>query len=82
MACFERVVQYISKLGLVEVAIKSKNFCMSCIDSMKLLMSNPMQFGLLTVFGSIFEFIGKVFITGVSALIGYFILKANTSLMA
>lgn len=54
---------------------------MSCIDSMKLIMSNPMQFGLLTVFGSIFEFIGKVFITGASALIGYFLLKANTTLM-
>lgn len=82
MACFERVVQYISKLGLIEVAIQSKNFCMSCIDSMKLLLSNPMQFGILTALGSIFEFIGKVFITGASAIIGYFLLKANQTLMS
>ena len=49
---------------------------------MKLLLSNPMQFGLLTALGSIFEFIGKVFITGASAIIGYFLLKANKTLMS
>lgn len=77
MACFERVVQYLSKLGLIQVAIASKNFCLSCIESMKLFILNPMKFGLLTALGSIFEFIGKVFITGASAVIGYFLIKAN-----
>jgi hypothetical protein len=49
---------------------------------MKLFMTNPMQFGLLTALGSIFEFIGKIFIAGASAVIGYFILTANQTMVA
>lgn len=77
MACFERIVKFISKLGFIQVVISSDNFCVSCVKAVSLFLQNPMKFGLLHLLGSTFTFIGKVFICGASGIIGYFIISED-----
>lgn len=37
VACFERIVKFISKLGFIKVAVSSESFCVSCFKSFTLL---------------------------------------------
>ncbi len=57
------------------MAIHSDNFCLSCVESVKLFITNPMKFGMLSYLTEIFTFIGKVFISGTTGMIGYFIIS-------
>jgi hypothetical protein len=75
-------MQYISKLAYAWMAITSDSFCVSCIDSMKLFISNPMKFGMLSSLGGVFVFIGEVFICAASALGGYFLINTDSELIA
>lgn len=77
VACFERIVKFISKLGFIQVVISSDSFCISCVNAVKLFLTNPMKFGLLHLLGSTFTFIGKVFICGASGIIGYFLIQRD-----
>ena len=43
-----------------------------------LLFSNPMKFGMLHALGSVFTFIGKLFISAISGVIGYMVLDWDT----
>lgn len=64
------------------MAIHSDNFCLSCVESMKLFIQNPMKFGLLSSLGGIFVFIGKVFVCGVTGLVGYFVISNDSAMMS
>lgn len=75
VACFERIVKFISKLGFIKVAVSSESFCVSCFKSFTLIFQNPMKFGLLHALGSIFTLIGKLFISSLCGVIGYFMLS-------
>ena len=80
VSCFERIVQFISKLGFIQVAVTSKNFCTSCIKAGSLLLTNPMKFGFVTAMGEVFVFIGKLFVAAAAGAIGYLLLAQNEEL--
>lgn len=71
LVCLERVVKVINKTGFIVVALKSQYFCLSCLEGMTLILRNPMKFGMISVFGQVFIFIGKAFIGAVTATAGY-----------
>lgn len=77
VSCFERIVKFISKLGFIKVAVSSESFCVSCFKSFTLLFSNPMKFGILHALGSIMTLIGKLFVSAICGVIGYFLLSYN-----
>ena len=80
VSCFERVIQYISSLGYAYLAIAGTNFCSSCAKAFTLLVANPMKFGMVNAMGTIFAFIGKVFVSACTALIGWALIKYNSEL--
>ena len=80
VSCFERVIQYISTLGYAYLAISSENFCSSCATAFKLLVANPMKFGMVHAMGSIFAFIGKIFVGASTGVIGWALVKYNETL--
>lgn len=80
VSCFERVIQYISTLGYAYLAISSENFCSSCASAFKLLVANPMKFGMVHAMGSVFAFIGKIFVGASTGVIGWALVKYNSEL--
>ena len=38
VSCFERIVKFLSKLGFIQIAITSENFCTSCVKGFLLLI--------------------------------------------
>jgi hypothetical protein len=73
--CFERFIKYMSSLGYAYLAISGKNFCSSCSNAFTLLVSNPMKFGMVAAMGTVFAFIGKLFVASLSGVTGYFLVK-------
>ena len=80
--CCERVVTYLSSLGYAYLGISGKNFCTSCMAAFRLLLENPMKFGMVAAMGSIFAFIGKVFVAAACGVIGHYIIKLDTATAA
>ena len=80
VSCFERVIQYISTLGYAYLAISSESFCSSCASAFKLLVANPMKFGMVHAMGSVFAFVGKVFVAASTGVIGWALIKYNAEL--
>lgn len=74
LACAHRVIKIVNKSGFVTVALKSQNFCVSCLEGFTLLLRNPMKFGILAVLGEFFIFLGKIFVGIITAFIGYLII--------
>jgi len=52
----------------------SKNFCAACEDAFYLMVRNAARFFIAGGIGEIFIFVGKIFITAVTALHGYLIM--------
>lgn len=82
VACFERVIKFISKIGFIQVAISGENFCKSCIKAVGLFISNPMKFGFVHALGAVFVFIGKIFVASASGVIGYLLIRYDETLEA
>ena len=80
VSCFERVIEYISSLGYAYLAIAGTNFCVSCAKAFGLLVSNPMKFGMVNAMGTVFAFIGKVFVSASTAVTGWALIKYNSEL--
>jgi hypothetical protein len=72
--CFERFIKFITKTGLIMMAISGTNFCTSCRDGITLLLRHPLKFGLIGALGEIFVFLGKIFIGVLTALGGYIVI--------
>jgi len=80
VACFTRAIEFLSELGYAQVAISSTNFCQSCIDAFKLLVSNPMKFGVVSFVGSTFVMIGNIFVASLCGIFGWLLLTYPNSL--
>lgn len=78
VSCFERFIKFISKTGLIMVAITGHNFCVSCKDGINLLLRHPLKFGLVGVLGEIFVFLGKIFIATFTTFLGYLVVTNNS----
>ena len=78
--CFQRVVEYVSKLGFIQVAITSNNFCTSCFQAITLFVSNPGKFGFVGALGQVFTFVGKIFVSAACGIVGYLALEQDTEL--
>ena len=48
------------------------------MKAFSLLFANPMKFGLLNALGTVFVFIGKLFVSAISGVLGYMILDYDT----
>merc|ERR1712151_1026632 len=57
------------------IALCGTNFCASAKKAMGLIVRNFIRFGMVASLGWITQLIGYAFITGITTILGYFILK-------
>ena len=71
--CCHRFIKFLNKNAFVQLALHSKNFCSSAINGFLLVLKNSGTFFVSSSVGSIFTFLGKLFIavlnTGVCYLV-------------
>ena len=56
------------------MALRGKNFCTSAFDGFAVVIRNLGRWSLLFLIGGVFNIIGKLFIAGITALVGYVII--------
>jgi len=72
--CCEKCIKFISKHAYIETMLTGDSFCTAARHAMELVGSNPMRFGIVTLLGDIFIFVGKLFICALATLVGYVII--------
>eukprot|EP01017_Pseudomicrothorax_dubius_P041517 TRINITY_DN6650_c0_g3_i3.p1 TRINITY_DN6650_c0_g3~~TRINITY_DN6650_c0_g3_i3.p1 ORF type:complete len:295 (-),score=68.40 TRINITY_DN6650_c0_g3_i3:77-865(-) len=72
--CLERFIKFLNKNAYIQIAIKGSNFCQAAKDAFALIWQNPIRFSVLAGIGSIFLFIGKIFIAFATTVCGYLII--------
>ena len=75
VACFERVVKFVSKHAFIEIAIRSTNFCGGAATAMSLIVSNMLRLGVLHGLCAIVISFGTIAITTVTVIIGWLFLR-------
>lgn len=71
VACFERFIEFLNKNAYIQIALTGKNFCSAAKDAFETIWANTMRYSLVTGMGSIFTFIGKLFISFCTVLFAY-----------
>jgi hypothetical protein len=72
VACFERVVRFITENAYIMIAITGKNFCSSAAESFYLMMRSAAQFFISHGTTKLFINIGTALIITICCVIGYF----------
>ena len=76
--CFEKCIRYLNRNAYTIVALKGKDFCPAAIDAFGLIFRNPVRFAVVGGMGELFNIFGRLAISGLTALIGYFILSQDS----
>merc|ERR1712070_341341 len=74
--CFEKCLKYLNKNAYIQIALVGKGFCTSAKAAFFLIFRNMARFGAVAMLGSIIYYVGIVFITVGTTVLGYFLLKA------
>lgn len=74
IACFERVIRFLTRNAYIMMAISGKNFCTSAQESFYLMLRSTMQFAISHGTTKVFILIGKLMIVSICCLAGYLFL--------
>jgi hypothetical protein len=72
--CFERFIKFLDKNAYIQIALMGDSFCIAAKNAFVLILENAVRFAMLGAIGDIFKIIGKIFITLVSAYLGFLII--------
>ena len=76
LACFDRFIRYINRNAYIYCALTCESFCSSAINSFILILKNAAKFGFVEGIAGCFMFIAKFFISIITTLVSFFIMKA------
>lgn len=68
-----RILKFLSEGVFVQIAMKSTNYCVSTLESFKLLVSNPLKIAVTGVISYMVAILGILFCTAVICTGAYFI---------
>ena len=68
-----RILKFLSEGVFVQIAMKSTNYCVSTLESFKLLVSNPLKIAVTGVISYMVAILGIIFCTSVICTGAYFI---------
>jgi len=74
--CFEKCLKFLNKNAYIQVALRGTSFCLSAKNAFMLIFRNLARFSIVAVLGTIIHTLGWVFITALTVIYGYFILRA------
>jgi len=77
LICFEKCIKFITRNAFIMVAMQGHGFCDSCCHAFKLLLSNMIQFVLVSCFSKVVTTLGKLAITATSMILAYLWLSAD-----
>jgi len=77
LAYLERVLQYITKMSYVIMAVQGSGFWCACCDLMTILLDNVGLFSAIAVISDIVFFVGKLLLTLGNAAIAYTLLESE-----
>lgn len=77
LGCLQKLVEFIAERAYIMMAIHGKNFWVSSFDALKLMLDNPLRSALLTAISKLLIVMAMVFVTGVSVLVCFVILRPN-----
>ena len=66
LQCCHRFIKFLNRNAFVQVALHSRNFCVSAMNAFLLVLKNSGTFFVSDGIGSVFIFLGKVFISVVN----------------
>lgn len=75
--CLECALKYINKNAYIQTAIFSTSFCKSCRQSFALIFRNAARCAAISYVSSAVLIVGKLFISSVVTLFGYYIILEN-----
>lgn len=71
IACFERIIRFLTTNAYIMMAISGKNFCESAKESFYLVLRSTMQFAISHGTTKLFITVGKILIIAICCLLGY-----------
>jgi len=80
MACFERLMEFLSRNAYIVTACKGKNFCSAAWDSFQFIWNNLGQVSAVNWVSAYIMLLGKGFIVGGTVAVCFYIAKLDTSL--
>lgn len=74
LACFDRFVKYINENAYCQVVLTGENFCTAAINGFLLILKHTATFAFTRGIGGIFNFLGKLSVSVLNAIIAYCLL--------
>eukprot|EP00180_Rhodochaete_pulchella_P000291 Plantae.Rhodophyta-Rhodochaete_pulchella.ctg12043.p1 GENE.Plantae.Rhodophyta-Rhodochaete_pulchella.ctg12043~~Plantae.Rhodophyta-Rhodochaete_pulchella.ctg12043.p1 ORF type:complete len:282 (-),score=65.22 Plantae.Rhodophyta-Rhodochaete_pulchella.ctg12043:123-932(-) len=69
--CFEKCIKFLTNYAFVVIAIKGDSFCKACKDVIQMIVSNPVQIGVVNMISGIIFMLGKLAITVFCAFVAF-----------
>lgn len=79
--CFERFIKFLDHQAYIRIAMTGENFCSAAQNAFEMIWENAGRFTALGGVGTVFNFLGKVAITCVSAYAGFFYITHDEKFM-
>ena len=74
LACCNKIMEFVNKHAYIQIALKGDSFCTAAWEGFGLIIRNLGRFSALAAISTVFTFIGTIFITVGSCIIGYFLI--------
>ena len=74
LGCCNKIMEFVNKHAYIQIALKGDSFCTAAWEGFGLIIRNLGRFTALAAISTIFTFIGTIFITVGSCIIGYFLI--------
>lgn len=73
--CFDRFIRYLNRNAYIYSCITSESFCPSALQAFLLMLKNATKFGIVNTISTAFIYMAVGFVSVVTTLVGYFLLK-------
>ena len=74
LGCCAKCMEFVNKHAYIQIALKGDSFCTAAWEGFGLVIRNLGRFSVFSMLGWILSLFGTIFITVVSAIIGYFVI--------
>ena len=74
LGCCNKIMEFVNKHAYIQIALKGDSFCTAAWEGFGLIIRNLGRFSALAAISTVFTFIGTIFITVGSCIIGYFLI--------
>jgi hypothetical protein len=78
--CCHRFIKYVNKNAYCQVALTGENFCTAAINGFLLILKHSMTFTFTAGLGGIFNLLGRLSVSIVNVIVGFFVLQYGTNL--